>query len=144
MARGGRSQPAQPAMRRRVAVVAVEFAELGREGGEAGEHIGGEEQFEAGELRADGMVEGEFEARQDVCVEPCVVELRLGERDEIAPLVAQAEHVGDERFAVGEVAVAMEEEIAQGGVEVRVVIAEQEESMRGRPRGGAGRRRLRA
>ena len=41
------------------------------------------------------------------------------ERDEVAPLVAQAEHVGEQRLAVGEVAVAMQQEIAEGGVEAR-------------------------
>ena len=45
---------------------------------------------------ADGMVERKFEAGQDVGVEPCLVELRPGEGDQVAPLVAQAEHVGEQ------------------------------------------------
>ena len=82
--------------------------------------------FKAGELRADGAVEGEFKERQNIGIEPGVVELASGERDELAPLVAQTEHVGEESFAISEIAVAMEQEMPQGSVEVRIVAAEKE------------------
>ncbi len=63
---------------------------------------------------ADGTIQGEFKQRQDVGIEPLVVEFVLIERDQAAPLVAQAEHVGDQGFAVSEVAVAMQKQVVQG------------------------------
>ena len=79
----------------------------------------------------DGVLEGKFEARQDVGVEPCVVELRASEGNQVAPLVAQAEHVGQQRFAVVEVAVAVQEEVAQGLVEGSVARAEKQQGAAG-------------
>ena len=99
---------------------------LGGEIGELGEKIGGEGLRKRREGGADGMVERKFEAGQDVGVEPCFVELRPGEGDEVAPLVAQTEHFGEERLALGEVAVAVQQEVAQGSVEVGVACAEQQ------------------
>ena len=80
--------------RREFGVVGSGVSEFGGEGGELGEKVGGEGVGERREGGADGMVEREFEAGQDIGVEPGLVELRPGEGDQVAPLVAQAEHVG--------------------------------------------------
>ena len=77
------------------------------------------------------MVERKFEAGQDVGVEPGLVELRPGEGDQVAPLVAQAEHVGEQCLALGEVAVAVQQEVAQGSVECSVARAEQKQGAAG-------------
>ena len=69
--------------RRHASVVWGGVSHLCGECRELGEEAGGE-----------GLREREFKAGQDVGVEPFVIELRVGEGDEVAPLVAQAEHVG--------------------------------------------------
>ena len=79
---------------------------------------------------ADSLFEGVLEAGEDFGIEVRVVELSSGEGDEFAPLIAQAEHVCEQRFAVGQVAVAVEEEIAESGVEgwIDLGAAEEQES----------------
>ncbi len=62
------------------------------------------------------MVKSFFQARQNICVKPCVVELALREWDEIAPLVTQAEHIRDQCFTVVEIAIAVEQQVAQCGI----------------------------
>ena len=75
---------------RDIGVVRGGGGEVGGEIGELGEEIGGEGLGERREDGADGMVERKFEAGQGVRVEPGLVELRPGEADQVAPLVAQA------------------------------------------------------
>ena len=77
---------------------------------------------------------------QDIGIQPGVVELALRKWDEAAPLVAQAKHVGDERLAVGEVAIAMEQEVAQRGGRSLRHRRRAAAGYGARPRGGAGRR----
>jgi len=105
--------------------------ELGGEGCEFGEEVVGEGCGERGEGGADGVVEGEFETGQDVGVEPCLVELGVGEGDEVAPLVSQAEHFGEEGLALGEVSVAVEEKVAESGIEGGVACTEQQQGTAG-------------
>ncbi len=128
---GGLAEAGAEGYGRGAGVVWGEVAEVGGEGGEFVEEVRGEDLGEAGKRGADGLVEGLLEAGEDVGVEPCVVELGVGEGDEVAPLVAEGEHVGDEGFALGEVAVAVEEEGAEGVVEGGVAGAEEEESAAG-------------
>ena len=74
-----------------VAVVAVAGRRVRRRGSlSSARTSAGKICCEPRERGADGVVEREFEAGQDVGFEPGVVELGLGERDQVAPLVAQA------------------------------------------------------
>ena len=86
---------------------------------------------ELGEAAADDLVEGFFELGEDGGLEVDVVEFTFGKRDELAPLVAPGEHVGDEGLAVLEVAVAVQEQDLEGEGEVGVVAAEQHEGAAG-------------
>ena len=107
--------------------------EFGGQDGEFGEHQGREGLFKPRELLAEGQCERTLQAGQDVRVEEGVVKAAaLGNGDEltpdqIAPLIAQGEHVRDQRFAVGEIAVAVEQEVTQGVVEDGIAAAQQQQ-----------------
>ena len=109
------------------AVVAFGLGHFGGQGGELREDGRGDELLQAGEGAADGELEGAVELGEDDVVEEGVGELLAGEGDELAPLVAGGEHGGDEFFAVGEVAVAVEEDGFEGEAEGWVGVAEQHE-----------------
>ena len=114
--------------------VAFGVSHLGRQSAKGVKHGGGDEFVQAGETSADGQVERLFKPGQHLAVEGRVIEAGIGERDEFAPLIARAEHGGDQRFAIGEVAVAVEEDRAERLVERGVRPAEQ----RKRAAGGLG------
>ncbi len=109
------------------ALVAFGAGHLGGEVAEAFEDGWREKLVEAGEAAADGEIEGTLELGEDDGVEVGFVEFRLGERDELAPLIAAGEHAGDVALAGGEVAVAMEEDGFEGLVEAGVGAAELED-----------------
>jgi len=73
----------------------------------------------ASEASADDLFERAFELGTDFILKRFVLQLRA-EWNEFSPLLARRQHAGQQSFAVGERAVAMQQHIADGGAE-RVV-----------------------
>jgi hypothetical protein len=111
--------------------VAVQPPILGGGQGELAQKVSGYGAAELGEGAADGGLEGAFEAGEDLGFEVRVFEMVPGEGDELAPLLADLEHLGDEALAVDEVGVAMQQDGAQGVVERGVGAAQLEQRAAG-------------
>lgn len=77
------------------------------------------------ECRTDGVVECAFQLWQGIGIQPIIVKLAQVERYKFAPLIAKGKHLGEQVFAVGKVAVAVQEERAESLVEVCIVSSEE-------------------
>src|SRR5580698_805699 len=72
----------------RPSVIPGQLAKFGGQRGQVGEDVRREGLFQPRELRADGVIEGQFEAREYLGVQVGVVEFALGKREQVAQLVA--------------------------------------------------------
>ena len=69
------------------------------------------------------MLQRALETRQHCFIEIGVVEIASGERNKLAPLIAQSQHLRQQPLALGEVAIAMQQHQSQRRVQRSIVAA---------------------